>query len=147
MILKPVEISKRRSSLRSSSLSAQTIRMKIPLQGYGTHCQSSTCFRAVKVPHLIEQSVLVVHQSIDCIRGAMCLRIIIGEQKITTPAAQLQDCFKQDTLLQITQSPLAKSAHSLSKFSFIFCFIAMPGPLFDKLAQLSTIATFYLHKR
>src|SRR5215475_12485984 len=78
VILKAVEVGKGRHPRRLVTPQACAIGMKVPLQRHGAYRQPGARGGGVAGAHGVEQSVLLVEQSIDCMRGAVCLWTIRG---------------------------------------------------------------------
>ena len=52
--------------------------MKVPYRSHSARRAGSALFRAMEVAHRIEESILVIHQLVQRIRGAIGTRMSIG---------------------------------------------------------------------
>src|SRR5262245_23240925 len=90
VILKAVEVVKGRHRGRLVTPQACAIGMKVPWQRQGAYRQPGARGGGVAGAPGVEQSVLIVEQSIACIRGAVCLWTIIGWGEVGPTATPLQ---------------------------------------------------------
>src|SRR4029453_1682224 len=90
VILQAVEVVKGRHPRRLVTPQACAIGMKVPLQRHGASRQPGARGGGVAVAPGVEQSVLIVEPSMDCMRGAVCLWTIIGWGAVGPTATPLQ---------------------------------------------------------
>src|SRR5712691_11980862 len=74
VILEAIEVVERRAPRRVVAARASPVGVEIPLQSQGAHGETGGIGRAVQRAHRIETPVLMVHEPIEGIGGAMRTR-------------------------------------------------------------------------
>ena len=70
---------------------ASSIGMEVPQQSHGPHGEAGGIGRAMQVAHRVEAPVLMVHEPIERVGGAMGAREAIRAGELRPFAAELQD--------------------------------------------------------
>ena len=91
MVLEAVEVVERRATSRVVAASARAVGVEVPLQGYGTYGETGGLGRAMQRAHRVEAPVLMVHEPIERIGGAMGAREAIRVRKLGAFAAAFED--------------------------------------------------------
>ena len=86
VIQKAVEVVKGRHPQRLVTPQTRAIRVKVPLQRHRAYRQPRARGGGMAVAHRGEQSVLMVEQPVDGIRGAVRLRTIRGWDEVGSMA-------------------------------------------------------------
>ena len=74
MILEAIEVVERRATSRVVAASASPVGVEVPLQGHGAHGETGGIGRAMEIAHRVEAPVLMVHEPIERVGGAMGAR-------------------------------------------------------------------------
>ena len=115
VILEAIEVVERRAPRRVVAVRASPVGVDIPLQSQGAHGETGGIGRAVQRAHRIETPVLMVHEPIEGIGGAMRTREAIGAHELRAFATELEDHLPEPAFWQARRGPLAQTAQPLGK--------------------------------
>ena len=71
VILEAIEVVERRATSRVVAARASPVGVEIPRQSHGAHGETGGSERAMEIVHRVEAPVLMVHEPIEGIGGAM----------------------------------------------------------------------------
>src|SRR5262247_3611821 len=110
MVLEAVEVVERRASSRVVAARASAVGVEVPLQGHGTHGETGGIGRAMQRAHRVEAPVLMVHQPIERVGGAMGAREMIRARELGAFAAEFADHLPACSCWQTRMGPRAQTA-------------------------------------
>ena len=110
MILEAVEVVEGRAAGCIVSTIASAIGMEVPPQSHGPHGEAGGIGRAMQVAHRVEAPVLMVHEPIERVGGAMGAREARRAGELRPFAAELQDHQPDYAVWQVRCGPLAQTA-------------------------------------
>ena len=102
---------------RVGAARASSVGVEVPLQGYGTHGETSGIGRAMQITHRVEAPVLMVHEPIERVGGAMGAREAIRARELGAFAAEFEDHLPACSCWQTGMSPRAQTAQPLGDFA------------------------------
>src|SRR3989442_11997489 len=91
MVLETVEVVERRATSRGVAARASSVVVEVPLQGHGTYGETGGIGRAMEIAHRVEAPVLMVHEAIERVGGAMGAREAIRARKLGAFAAEFEN--------------------------------------------------------
>src|SRR5215813_342066 len=141
MVLEAVEVVERRAASRVVAARANAVGVAVPLQGHGTHGETGGIGRAVQIAHRIETPVLMVHEPIEGIGGAMRTREAIGAHELRAFATELEDHLPERAFWQARRGPLAQTAQPLGELRPGAGVIDRPDPAQDERTGFSLTPT------
>src|SRR5712692_10879664 len=115
MVLETVEVVERRATSRVVAARASSVGVEVPLQGHGTYGETGGIGRAMQIAHRVEAPVLMVHEPIERVGGAMGAREAIRAGELRPFAAELQDHQPDYAFWQVRCGPLAQTAQPLGE--------------------------------
>ena len=98
MVLEAVEVVERRATRRVVAARARAVGVEVPLQGYGTYGETGGLGRAMQIAHRVEAPVLMVHEPIERIGGAMGAREAIRARELGAFAAEFEEHLPEGSL-------------------------------------------------
>src|SRR5262252_2450400 len=132
MVLEAVKGVERRATSRVIAARASSVRVEVPLQGHGTYGETGGIGRAMQRAHRIEAPVLMVHEPIERVGGAMGAREAIRARELGAFAAEFEDHLPACSCWQTGMSPLAQTAQPLGELRPGAGVIDRPDPVQDK---------------
>jgi hypothetical protein len=91
VILEAVEVMERRSPGRGVTARPSPIGMEVPQQGHSPHGQPCAFQRSMEVAHCVQPPVLVIHEPVHGVRGAVGAPVAVGARKARSLSAKTQD--------------------------------------------------------
>src|SRR5512144_1874668 len=82
MVLEAVEVVERRAASRGVAARASSVGVEVPLQGHGTYGETGGLGRAMQIAHRVEAPVLMLHEPIERVGGAMGARETIRAREL-----------------------------------------------------------------
>jgi hypothetical protein len=95
MVLEAIEVFKGRAG-KFFRASFAAIGMKIPEDGHSPKGELSGVSRAMEILHGVKEAVLVVHESVHHVAGAMGLWVLEGEFEIGGIGLEFSELIEQD---------------------------------------------------
>src|SRR5438445_1054132 len=86
-----MEVVERRAPRRVVAARTSPVGVEVPLPGHGAHGETGGIGRAMQRAPRVEAPVLMVHESIEGVGGAMRTREAIGTRALRPFAAALED--------------------------------------------------------
>ena len=117
MISAAVELLKGRCSGSIFSLDFLPVGMEVPHQRHGSDIETGLLFCAMEVSHGVKESVLIIHQSIQGIGGAIGTGMIVGFLEVSGMSPQIPQFFSDGRGHLLRGNPLAETTQPLSKRS------------------------------
>jgi hypothetical protein len=87
--------------------------VEVPLQGHGTYGETGGLGRAMQIAHRVEAPVLMVHEPIERVGGAMGAREAIRARELGAFAAEFEDHLPACSFERARIGPLAQTAQPL----------------------------------
>src|SRR2546421_7667961 len=141
MVLEAVEVVERRASSRVVAARASSVGVEVPLQGHGTYGETGGLGRAMQIAHRVEAPVLMVHEPIERVGGAMGAREAIRARELGAFAAEFEDHLPEGSCWQTRMGPLAQTAQPLGELCPGAGVIDRPDPAQDKRTRCSITPT------
>lgn len=110
VILEAVEVMERGSPGREITAYPSPIGMEVPQQCHSPHGQPCAFQRSMEVAHCVQPPVLVIHEPVHGVRGAVGARVAVGTRKARSLITKTQDSVAQRSLGHVLQSPFPKTA-------------------------------------
>src|SRR5262249_8180293 len=82
MVLEAVKVVERRATSRVIAARASSVGVEVPLQGHGPYGETGGLGRAMQIAHRVEAPVLMVHEPIERVGGAMGTREAVRARKL-----------------------------------------------------------------
>ena len=143
VILEAIEVVERRAPRRVVAARASPVRVEIPLQSHGAHGETGGIGRAVQRAHRIETPVLMVHEPIKRVGGAMGARETIRARELGAFAAEFEDHLPACSCWQTRMGPLAQTAQPLRKLRPGAGSIDRPDPVQDERTRSAITPTTF----
>src|SRR5258705_3837017 len=109
MILEAVEVVERRAAGGIVSTTASAVGMEVPLKRHGAHGEAGGIGGAMEVAHGVEAPVLMVHEPVERMGGAMGAGEAIGAGELRPFAAEFEDHQPDHAFWQVRCGPLAQT--------------------------------------
>lgn len=143
MILKAIQISKRRLPFRVIAAQPLALRVKVPLQGHRSQGQLRRLPFPVQVAPRIQHPILLIHQPLDLVGGSPTPRMLLGFYLSRTLLPALADHLL-DCARQLFTGPLAYSPQPLRELPSGRRLVAIPDSIKHLLSQRSATSRFDL---
>src|SRR5215813_235748 len=115
MVLEAVKVVERRATSRVIAARASSVGVEVPLQGHGPYGETGGLGRAMQIAHRVEAPVLMVHEPIERVGGAMGTREAIRARELKTFGAEFADPLPACSFWQARIGPLAQTAQPLGE--------------------------------
>src|SRR5262245_7283341 len=110
MVTEAVKVGERRATSRVIAARASSVGVEVPLQGHGPHGETGGIRRAMQIAPRVEAPVLMVHEPIERVGGAMGTREAIRARKLGAFAAEFEDHLPECSFEGGGLGPLAQPA-------------------------------------
>jgi hypothetical protein len=110
VILEAIEVMEWRSPGRGVTARPSPIGMEIPQLGHSPYGQACAFWGSMEIAHCIQPPVLVIHEPVHGVRGAVGAPVAVGARKAQSLSAKTQDGVAQGSLGHVLQSPFPKTA-------------------------------------
>jgi hypothetical protein len=91
VIVEAVEVMEWRSPGRGVTAYPSPIGMEVPQQGHSPHGQPCAFQRSMEVAPCVQPPVLVIHEPVHGVRGAVGTPVAVGARKARSLSAKTQD--------------------------------------------------------
>ena len=149
MVLEAVKVVERRATSRVIAARASSVGVEVPLQGHGTYGETGGLGRAMQIAHRVEAPVLMVHEPIERVGGAMGAREAIRARELGAFAAEFEDHLPECSFERARIGPLAQTAQPLGELRSGAGVVGRPDPGQDTCTRCSITPTALgdLHNR
>src|SRR5215510_12486426 len=141
MVLEAVEVVERRATSRVVAARASAVGVEVPLQGHSTYGETSGTGRAMQIAHRVEAPVLMVHEPIERVGGAMGAREAIRARELGAFAAEFEDHLPEGYCWQTRMVPLPPTAQPLGEVRSGAGVVGRPDPGQDECTRFSITPT------
>src|SRR5919198_2941426 len=141
MVLEAVKVVERRATSRVIAASASSVGVEVPLQGHGPYGETGGIGRAMQRAHRVEAPLLMVHEPIERVGGAMGTREAIRTRKLGAFAAEFEDHLPECSFERARIGPLAQTAQPLGELRSGAGVVGHPDPGQEECTRCSITPT------